>query len=130
MVKCLLTNYGDIPIFDVSFEIEVFWREVIPTENGTKSGSVVSSAKYKSPQFRIGVSPNNEEHFYIMNLSQSYVFIPMPTVASARNATSESTNITKIIQSASALPGMFFQPKVVTNPPAASPPSPASPAEK
>ena len=36
--QCTLTNYGSVPLFEVSMEFSIAWRESEHTENGMKAG--------------------------------------------------------------------------------------------
>jgi hypothetical protein len=129
--RCVLTNYSEVPFFQVSVPLTIVWREVVKIENGTTAGKTIAEVTIKSPPLDIGAGVHNEDYFYIMNYSLYWVSIILPDSAGLHRAGSSNVETAKLIP-----PNMFaafdiaLQPNPYrkpppTNPPAASPPTPA-----
>jgi hypothetical protein len=117
MCKCIISNYGNAPIFRASINLSFIWQEMIKTENGTKSGNVVGSGTLYSPAFDLGVSPRNEDYFYIANLGQFFVTVANPETASTYTADSDIPQTIKLIPPSSSFPSTALFPRPITQAP-------------
>jgi hypothetical protein len=80
--RCQITNYGDVPLLQVTTIFDVDYREAIHTENGTRSGEVVY--KYEWPILIQKIDPGKENAavFYVYNQSKYYAKVkPRDTMA-------------------------------------------------
>lgn len=126
VVECALANYGSESLLSVSVDLYLEWRSVVKKDNGFTSGEVLASAIIRSPRFDLGASGRNEEHFYIYNLSDTYVVVAMPATAYVRRPGSDQEIVVKLAPPQLAIPAYFLFPKGdPTNPLAAPPQAPA-----
>lgn len=125
--RCAIVNYGSKPIYAVQIALEIYWQEVIPRENGTTNGNVISQTTYLSPKIDIGISPQNIGEFYIMSRALSYVYVATSSAIIVQEAGRDDLKLVKLMPPDSVADTFaFFQPRPVpTNPPASSPQVPA-----
>jgi hypothetical protein len=71
--KCTITNYGNMPAYNVSIKFGVKWREVLRENNGSHSGNIVYGVDFTSPKLNLGTGHNNEDYFYFVNRSEFYI---------------------------------------------------------
>jgi hypothetical protein len=127
-MKCIIANYGSNPVFRVSVQMFIEWKEEIKADNGTKSGNVIRSGIISSPSFDLGVSSKNEDYFYIVNLSDAFVNITPSDTGVLYTANSDTPHVVKLIPPNSPFPPMFLGPRPSSpNPPIVLPAVPMPP---
>jgi len=109
--KCTITNYGKQPVFGVQIPLEVVWQEVVKTETGSTNGKTLDATPAMSHPIDLGISPRNEDYFYIASYAQSYVYVKFPDTAIVRSGQSEKMQTVRLIAPNSIAPGMLFVPK-------------------
>lgn len=109
-VRCAFVNYGDRPLFGVSVPLNTKWMIAVKTENGFSSGDVIAYTVAASPKVDIGVGENNEEHFYIVNMSHYYVDITLPNDASAYDAKNNKPMSIRLLPPILPMPSAMLPP--------------------
>jgi hypothetical protein len=117
MCKCIISNYGNVPIFRTSINLSFIWQEIIKTENGTKSGDIVGSGTISSPAFDLNAHTGNEDYFYIANLGNFFVTVANPETASTYTADSDIPQTIKLIPSNSSFPSVALFPRSIIQAP-------------
>ena len=115
--RCQLTNYGEVPIFDVKISALVAFKEVLADKDNpgvSREGGVTLSRNTPIEVQKLDAGPDHAFTFYIFNLEPQFVEISFPQSATYRLASDRAQHETPLLQSTT--PPMIFSPFVETKP--------------
>jgi hypothetical protein len=78
--RCQVTNYGNVPVFNVSISLHEVFKKANEARNGSRE--ITLAREWPVPIGKIDIGAVNPFTFYVYNESNQYVFVWMPETAS------------------------------------------------
>jgi hypothetical protein len=113
--RCQLVNYGTVPIFNVSMEFQMVFKEAVrqahQNANQYRSGQVILSRQWRVDVPKIDPGEPNVFGFYIYNTSELFVWVFPPKSAEFQLAgEAENQTVDLISEKNLASNGIMFTP--------------------
>ncbi len=114
--KCVVTNYGDVPIFDYSMNLELDFFEAVAVDSQSpnrKRGAIILKREWPIEVQKIDVGLNNSYEFHIYNDNKDkFVYVTLPATALGRRLGEAEVKTVTLTEPAMGVKvPLFFSPR-------------------